>query len=74
MLGWMHRLAHDDWPTPDARPGAQFEHVVAPAAEYVPAKQSTQAVEAVAPVVALALPAPQAVAPPAVPTAPLPVQ
>ena len=68
MLGWMHWLAHVDCPVPDAKPGAQFEHVVAPAAEYVPAAHAVHALEAVAPAVARAVPAAHCTAPPAVPT------
>ena len=67
-LGWMHWLAHVDWPVPDAKPGAQLKHVVAPAPEYVPAAHAVQPLEAVAPVVARAVPALHGVAPPCVPT------
>ena len=74
LPGWMHRLVHDACPTPEAKPGAQFEHDGAPAAEYVPSKQSTHALMALAPVVLNAFPAGHAEEPPGVPTLPVPVQ
>ena len=74
LPGWMQRLAHDAWPALEAKPGAQFEQAAAPAAEYVPSKQSTHALEAMAPVVLNALPAGHKEEPPGVPTLPVPMQ
>jgi hypothetical protein len=74
MFGWMHWLLHAAWPMPEAKPGAQFEHDEAPAAEYVPAEQATHVLKAIAPVALDALPAGHKEAPPGVPTLPVPVQ
>ena len=73
-LGWMHWLAHVDWPVPEAKPGAQLEHDVAPPAEYVPAEHAVHPLEEVAPVVLRDVPGAHAVAPPAAPTYPVPMQ
>jgi hypothetical protein len=74
MLGWMHWLAHVDWPVPEAKPGSQFEHDVAPPAEYVPAAHGEHPLEDVAPELLREVPGAHAVAPPCVPTYPVPMQ
>jgi hypothetical protein len=70
----MQRLAHVACLMPAAKPGPQFKHEVAPAPEYVPAEQLAHALEVVAPVVLRTVPAGHCVAPPGVPTLPVPVQ
>ena len=59
---------------PDVYPGAQGVHVAEPASANVPALQVTHAEAEVLPVFGFALPAEHPVMPPAVPTAPPPVQ